>query len=334
MPRISHGCVVALAGLTLAIVGCKSDDDDDNDGGNTSGNTSGSSWLVGDDGEMLRMGAAGDVTPYPLAEDADLVAIACVGAATAWVVGSGGTVLSTDDAGATWQRHELGVTSDLNAVAATEAHSGGDWSVVIAGDDGIVLERHGAGEFTRVPAPALDWSAVAADESGEQLLLASDDGTLWRSDSGGRAYQVFGADDAVLHGLSTTHDGVHAVAVGSGGLVVITHDAGASWTPVTVPTARDLFATRISKDGSEILAVGDAGVVVTIGPSGVGAVEHLDPALALRGVHLHHTGAGHAVGDAGVVLFTPDVGRSWSAIETGTDAILRGVDDVRVGPHW
>jgi photosystem II stability/assembly factor-like uncharacterized protein len=327
MPRISHGCVVALACITLAMVGCKNDDDDD-DGGNTSG----SSWLVGDDGEMLRRGASGDVQPYPLAEDADLVAIACIGADAAWVVGSAGTVLSTDDAGTTWERHELGIEGDLAAVAVAESHDG-RWVGVIAGDDGVVLERRGDGEFARVSAPDVDWTAVTTDEHGESILLAGADGTLWRS-LDGDATQVFESEDAVFYGLAATPHGDRAVAVGSGGLVVVSDDGGGHWSRLAVPTVRDLLAARISSDGSEIVAVGEAGVVVTIDASGTAATEQLDPALALRGLHMHAAGSGHAVGDAGIVLFTADVGRSWTAIETGTDAILRGVDDVRLGAHW
>jgi photosystem II stability/assembly factor-like uncharacterized protein len=332
LAHVAKGCIVALVGLTL--IGCRSNDDDDDgsSSGNTSSPTSGSSWLVGDDGEMLRMGAAGDVQPYPLAEDADLVAIACLGAQAAWVVGSAGTVLSTDDAGVTWERHELGIEGDLNAVAVAESHDH-PWVVVIAGTDGVVLERRGDGEFTRVAAPEIDWSAVATDEHGESILLAGDDGSLWRS-LDGTAEQVFATDGAQFHGLATTPHGDRAVAVGSGGLVVVSDDSGATWSPIAVPTVRDLYAARISSDGTQIIAVGEAGVVVTIDPAGAGATEQLDPSLTLRGLHMHAAGSGHAVGDAGIVLFTADVGRSWTAIETGTDAILRGVDDVHLGAHW
>jgi photosystem II stability/assembly factor-like uncharacterized protein len=145
---------------------------------------------------------------------------------------------------------------------------------------------------------------------------------------------VFASEGAAFHGLAATPHGDRAVAVGSAGLVVVSDDGGASWAPIDVPTVRDLYAARISSDGSEIIAVGDAGVVVTIDASGVSATEQLDAALALRGLHMHAAGSGHAVGDAGIVLFTADVGRSWTAIETGTDVILRGVDDVHLGAHW
>jgi photosystem II stability/assembly factor-like uncharacterized protein len=327
--HLERGTVAVLAALVLA--GCPKDDDDDGD--DSPGSDSGSSWLVGDDGEMLRMAKDGVVEPYALAEDADLNAIACLGASAAWVVGSAGTVISTADAGATWQRHELDVAGDLLAVAIGEAHHGGEAVIVIAGDDGVVLERRGDRAFTRLAAPEIDWTAVATDETGETITLAGADGSLWRTEDGAAA-QVFVAEGASFHGLGGTHEGDRLVAVGSAGLVVVSDDAGETWAPVAVPTSRDLHAVRMSSDGSAIIAVGDAGTVVTIDPTGVTASEQLDPALSLRGLHMHSSGSGHAVGDAGIVLFTGDVGRTWVPVDTGTDAILRGVDDVHLGAHW
>lgn len=327
--RIESVSVAVLAALVLA--GCPKDDDDKNDDG--TGSDSGSSWLVGDDGEMLRVAKNGIVEPYALAEDADLEAIACLGSSAAWVVGSGGTVLSTADAGATWQRHELGIVGDLHAVAIGEGHHGGEPVIVIAGDDGVVLARRGDGEFTRVAAPEIDWTAVATDETGDALVLAGADGSLWRTQDG-TATQVYAIEGASFHGLGGTHEGDRLVAVGSAGLVVRSDDAGETWTEIGVPTTRDLHAVRMSSDGTAIIAVGDAGVVVTIDAGGVAATEQLDPALSLRGLHMHSSGGGHAVGDAGIVLHTDDVGRTWAPVDTGTDAILRGVDDVRLGAHW
>lgn len=331
MARIATFGTVALACLTLAACRSKDDDDDGTSTGSPTTDT-GSSWLVGEDGEMLRLGAGGEVEPYPLDEDADLHAIACVGSEVAWVVGGGGTVLSTNDAGKTWQRHDVGVTSDLRAVAVGEDHHA-SWTLVAVGDDGVVLEGRPDAELTRIAAPALDWAAVALDAHGDTVLLASDDGTLWRATGSDAPVQVWSAD-ATLTGLSMTPAGDRAVVVGSEGLVAISDDGGTSWTPIAVPTFRDLRAVRLAKDGSAIVAVGDAGVVVTIDDDGATATEQLDPALALHGVHLHSTGAGHAVGDAGIVLVTPDVGRTWSPVETGTDAVLRGIDDVNLGAHW
>jgi len=331
MARIATLGSVVLVGLTLAA--CRNDDDDDE--GTSSGTPTtdtGSSWLVGEEGEMLRLGAAGEVEPYPLDEDADLHAIACVGADIAWVVGSSGTVLSTSDAGVTWQRHDVGTTSDLRAVAVGEDHHT-DWTLVAAGADGVVLRVESSGEIGRIAAPVLDWTAVALDAHAEAILLASDDGSVWRISDGGEPMQVW-TTDAALTGLSVTPAGDRAVVVGSEGLVAISDDGGLHWAPVAVPTFRDLHAVRMSKDGGAIVAVGEAGVVVTIDETGTTATELLDPALALHGVHLHAEGGGHAVGDAGIVLATPDVGRTWSPVETGTDAVLRGVDDVRLGAHW
>ena len=45
--------------LCVTIVGCNKDDDDGNDTSPSSSSSTGSAWLVGDEGEMLRMSADG-----------------------------------------------------------------------------------------------------------------------------------------------------------------------------------------------------------------------------------------------------------------------------------
>ncbi len=318
--------------LGLVLMGCSKNDKEDK--GNTTGpSTGGNSWVVGDDGEMLRMAASGEVEPYPLDSDADLLGIACVGDLVAWVVGSGGTVLSTGDGGQHWASHALGSTDDLLAVAAVGDEHTGTSAVVVAGAG--VLRMAGAdGVFADVAAPARDWTAVALDlGSGTRILAAADDGSLWRSNGASAAERVLTLEDRSLSGVAFMPGGERAVVVGSEGTMALSDDGGRSWTAVDTGTDRDLYAVRMSTDGASIIAVGAAGVVVTVGEDGTTAHEHLDPALSLRGLHVGDDGSGHAVGDAGVVLETDDYGRTWAARDVGTNVVLRGVDDVHGHAH-
>lgn len=319
--------VVIVASLALFGLGCAKDDDDDGDTDPSSSGSSGSSWLVGDDGEMLRLTDSGATRPYVLATEANLNAIACVGTTAAWVVGSGGTVLSTTDSGESWQSHDVGTAADLVAVAVDE-HADAP-RVVIAGD-GVLLSRSGDGAFASVHDGDIDWQAVAVGP--DRLLAVASDGSVWRSLDGAALAQVAVFDAQALSAVAVAGD--VAIVVGAEGFVARSDDAGASWSPLSVPTVRDLWAVRVNHDGDELLAVGDAGVVVRVDEGGATAEELLDPALSLRAVHIHGEGAGHTVGDAGTALVTADFGATWEPIVLGVDTTLRGVDAIRIHGHW
>ncbi|MBC8071488.1 MAG: hypothetical protein IAG13_24385, partial [Deltaproteobacteria bacterium] len=237
------------------------------------------------------------------------------------------------DAGASWERHELGITADLQAIAIAEDHDGAAIRVVLAGD-GVLMSRGASGSFAPLTIEARGFTSVALDHHGERLLAVADDGSIWRADGAAAPEHVADASDRSLYAVSLDAAGEIAVVVGSEGYLAMSHDGGTSWQPQLLPTVRDLFAVRLSFQGDTVIAVGEAGTVVRIDDGGTTARELLDPSLALRGVHLHAQGAGHAVGDAGTVLFTTDLGLSWQPLDADTDAVLRGVDDFHLGAHF
>jgi photosystem II stability/assembly factor-like uncharacterized protein len=316
-----------VTGMFALLCGCAKDDDDGGDSTSTS-STTGTAWLVGDDAQMFRVSRAGEVSIYDITADGDFLAIACHGAATAWVAGADGLLMVTRDAGATWHDVDVGTTADLTAVAVAE-HGGVVW---VVGESGTILAGHDDGaSWSPWPGPPLDWSGVATDHAGDSAVVVARDGTIARIDEALAIVHV--EDGAVLRGIARDGVGRVAVAVGDVGTMLISRDGGGSFVPVGLPTTRDLHAVRVLDGGREIVAVGEAGVVVRIDESGATAEEQLDAALSLRALHLRATGLGQAVGDAGVVLSTHDTGLTWSPIAIDTDATLRGVDDFHVGPH-
>lgn len=323
----------AVLFAAIAMAGCDDQEDDENKDG---GNTSNSAWLVGEDGEMFRLTRDGDVQTYPRQSDADFSAITCMGEATAWVVGEQGTVLVTRDGGEAWAEVAVDAGApDLTAVATAQAQPEGHETVVAVGTHGAVLRStDGGAQWTALTgADVVDFSSVTLDEYGELTLATGLDGSIWRSTDGRTMERVFSQSGEVLHGISASHTGERVVAVGNAGLVVLSDDKGTTWAPILAPTTRDLYAVRTAGHGREVVAVGQAGVVVRVDPAGVTAAEHLDPALSLRGLHLRSPGTGQAVGDAGVVLLTDDLGQSWTPLPIGTDVTLRGVDDFHAGGH-
>jgi photosystem II stability/assembly factor-like uncharacterized protein len=327
-------------GFLLAIAGCDDDDGGDPDSGTTGkAPTTGDSsttddeplpyWAVGEQGEMLRIDRDGAAGGYPLHEDADLLAIDCLGSQIAWAAGGDGTVIRTLDAGETWTRVDLDSTDTFRGIRVVNQHL-----VYVVGDGGAIHVTHdGGAAWHELAAPPVDFSAVATDALGTIALVAALDGSIWFVDhEGTRLQQVHEAAGTTLWGISVADDGHTAVAVGEAGTWLESEDGGRRWSGREVDTHRDLHAVQVARLGGMAIAVGEAGVVVRVDPQGATVVEHLDEALSLHAVHASATGDGIAVGDHGIVLLTDDVEHWWPA-EPVTHHALFGVDGLGAHPH-
>lgn len=330
--------------LLVSVPACNGDDDDDDGPSDPSGPSDPmdpmdppSSWMVGEEGEMLRMNVEGEASTYPLDHAGDVAASTCHGEATAWVVGEAGAVLVSRDAGVTWTSVELGLPANahLRSVAAAEGRPEGSETLVVVGDDGVMLRStDGGARFLPIAGPSLDWTAVATDELGLAAFVASTDGSVWRSEGGEPLVRVFAGEGDALHDVAVSHDGAMVVAVGEGGMVLRSHDGGARFDALAAATALDLHAVHLSGDHRTIVAVGEAGVVVRMDADGTHVQETLGVDDALYDLHLRADGLGQAVGTRGTVLLTTDSGLRWDAVDTGRTADLHGVDDFHHAPHF
>jgi photosystem II stability/assembly factor-like uncharacterized protein len=331
--------VTALV-LSLGLVACEDEDKGDDsgdggsgddgtpattgmdDGGSTGdGGTDPSMWVVGEDGQMLRVADGEDVGRYPLDVAEDFSDIACRGLVQAWAVGGAGMLLATADAGTTWDTVSLSTTADLTAVAASD--QGAVW---VVGDGVAFVSPDEGANWSPASAPVVEWTSVATDDIGERAWLSGVDGSLWRVPAEGAATRLWAGSEA-LRDVAVSSDGAVVVAVGDLGTVVRSDDAGLSFRALPVPTVRDLDAVQVAREGGLTVAVGQAGVVLRIDfDAGITATELLDPSLVLHAVHVDAEGLGHAVGDAGTMLQTRDAGESWTAVELGTHVGLFGID--------
>ncbi len=298
----------------------------DDGGGDDGGDDGGGFWAVGEQGMMLRRSHDGAVSQYPLELDEDLRAIACKGADQAVVAGAAGVVLTTFDAGVSWDRVEIGADVELRAVALSSGAIG-----YIAGDGVLLRSQDDSRTWSPLAIAAHDWTAITTTGAGTTALLTSAGGQIFRLQDTQLAL-VHAGDGSLLAGVAVTPDGTHAVAVGQSGLVLRSDDAGAHWITEPPVTARDLHAVRIAADASLIVAVGHAGTIVRIGIDDIATQELLDPALSLRALHLSQS-HGHAVGDDGVMFATHDLGRTWAPMTHSLDADLLGLDDLHGEPH-
>ena len=316
-----------VVALLLAPLACNGEGDKDKDE-DPDDNPDPGAWLVGDNGTMIRFDAQGNASGYPLELDADLNAIACHGVRTAWVAGEESTVLHSRDAGASWDAVDLQLVADWRALAVAEHTPEGAEAVWVVGDAGAVAYTpDGGASWIAVPGADVDFTGVATDADGNLAIAVADDGSIWQLDEHAASSIRSGA--TALRAIDwATHADI-AVAVGDDGTML--RAVAGDWIPVELSIDHDLYAVRVAADGSQIVAVGEAGVIVRLDGDEPKTIERQSETL--YALHLGADGRGQAVGAAGSVLITSDAGAFWIAWMLTDAPSLRGVDDFHAGGH-
>jgi photosystem II stability/assembly factor-like uncharacterized protein len=318
-----------LLGLAVAsAASCESCASAGRGGGGGSESGGSSSWLVGASGLMLAVPSEGAVGRYPLQLTTDLRAIACWGRARAWVAGAEGVVLTTKDAGVTWQTVDAGTKSHLRAVAIAE-----QGIVFVGGEQGALRMTIDGGQTWRGIAGAptdVVWTAIAARHDGGIALATTANGDIYGFDRAtNRLSRIAEAPAGALTSVAISSDGNTAVAVGETGAMLLSTDGGRTWRDRPSGTTRTLHDVWLADaDGSTVIAVGAGGVLV-MGPTTAmdGASPRvLGETLTLRGVHLEDGGHGSIVGDSGTILITHDFGLTWSPRPSGETRDIFAVD--------
>jgi photosystem II stability/assembly factor-like uncharacterized protein len=214
-------------------------------------------WVVGQAGTILRTGDRGQTwTRQVSGTTADLYEVAAVDAQTAWAVGGTdngyGIILRTTNGGRTWRRQGTAATiSSRNFIDLTAVDARTAWAV---GGNGLLVKTADGGLHWRsqMPYGLSDNNGVAAVD-GKTAWVASDYGALHRTTDGGT---VWNEQDPALPGdfyllgvralgrkIAWVVGG--AVFPATGGIILHTMDAGATWqiqsTPVEVTFRRASF---------------------------------------------------------------------------------------------
>ena len=252
-----------------------------------------------------------------------------------WAVGSGGLVLSTADAGATWAR-SLPTTASLHGVWFTSAAEG--WAV---GNGGTVLHTLNGGS---------SWSLVISAATSENLMgvhfatrdtgwVVGEGGLVMTTDDRGATWDKSYQGGVTLNSVmfAGTRDGW---AVGEGGLIVGTHDRGVTWF-VVQPSVTTLALKAVWRRSVErAVAVGTLGTLATTAatPDSVAwTLSNAGSLYQLEGVCFADTSAGYAVGTngtAGFVLKSTDDGATWNPQVANSQFRLRSVFFVDARRGW
>lgn len=200
-------------------------------------------------------------------------------------VGAFGTILESDDAGASWKKVESGTDFALLGIA-------------VAGDKRLIVGQRGT---VLVGKPDGGWEPGNSGTESRLLQVGMNNvglaiavgefGTVMRSRDAGKTWEKLTLDwasfreDGYEPHLYTSHvdDNGRVVIAGEFAYVIISADGGNTW----------VLATNGEK--------------------------------SIFGVHLLPDGSGFAVGQEGLVMKTADAGATWQILNANTNANLFGV---------
>lgn len=229
--------------------------------------------------------------------------------------GDFGTVLLSDDAGASWrQAASVPTRATLTSVAFADARQG--WAV---GHGGVVLGTRDGGErWTRLADLGKDVVPFSLRFSDAQHGLAVGAfGFAAATEDGGRTWkrQAISQDeygDRHLYSIFAGPEGVLWIAA-EGGVVFRSDDAGRSFHAVTLPYKGSIWSGTVLRDGA-VLAWGMGGRVLRSGDGGrswievpSGTQQALTAGVQLAGGEIVIAGL------AGAVIRSRDGGRTFVA---------------------
>jgi photosystem II stability/assembly factor-like uncharacterized protein len=207
------------------------------------------------------------------------------------IVGHGGTVLTTDDAGDHWtlrlDGHRLARLAQDAANASGDERRMRDAEQLVAdgadkpfldvlmfdarrllavGAYGIAFHSEDGGATWQPWMERLDnprgLHLYALRRAGEALLIAGEQGLLLRSDDGGRSFRRLASPYKGSFFTAEMPSPQELVVAGLRGNVWRSTDAGASWSQIATPAPVSITASALRPDGS-LLLVTQAGMVLT-----------------------------------------------------------------------
>ncbi|MBK9438555.1 MAG: hypothetical protein IPN51_11370 [Chloracidobacterium sp.] len=252
-----------------------------------------------------------------------------------WIVGSGGTMLTTTDGGTTWTPFPKFTSDNLVEIHFSEAkvgwilcqrdiYSRGSNAVSYLRktiDGGLTWENveFENGGRERVAKLLFDGkgSAIAVGEGGIFYRL-SEDGKSWKRSISSIKYLLLGGDFV---------DGAFGAIVGAAGTVMFTDDYGVTWQNATLLGKKDAkFTAVFFAEQKYGWAVGSGGAIIaSTGGGRLWRAQASGVDADLTDVFFTSNRDGWAVGDRGTIIRTTNGGGQWTLENSHTDHRLERV---------
>jgi photosystem II stability/assembly factor-like uncharacterized protein len=285
----------------------------------------GGGWFVGTDGFMINVHDGKVGQPYEIGSDQTLNAIACRYLNEAYVVGAGGTVLHTNDAGRSWSGQDLGTGADLYGLATQDSGP-----VFIAGD-GVFFTATpdlatGSAAWRNIGDGVTKFRSVAAAQDAETVLAVSADGKVWSVENGSLTVRT---TIAGARSIGISPDGAMVLVAGAG--LSLSTDGGHTFRALDVDPSVTFNDVGVDDERTGI-AVGSNGAIARIDDEGRVLLQRVGNAQwnTVRTAGTDWATAGFVGGADGQTLVTRDGGWSWEMGPRLGNAIL-GVDEIGDG---
>ncbi len=307
---------------------------------------------VGDHGAIWQTENGGvEWKQIPSGTDAHLSSVYFTDLRHGWAVGgyqqpyssqTRGVVLTTGDGGMTWTTMPEQSLPKLTGVRFEDTRHG--WAVGHGSHmfpTGLFETNDGGRSWRSLPGTQNTRFQKFAVLPGGELLLAGIEGNLSLADRGGIRKPTILVDplrdmqDIVVAGSQD------ATAVGEGGLILNSANAGASWEVVAPgplqQTDRQVDFYAVERLGKHVWIAGDPGSFVLHSKDGGKSftTQKLPTAATIRAIFFRSETTGWAVGSLGTILHTNDGGQTWKLQRQGGQrlALLGIFHDASIIPY-
>lgn len=255
----------------------------------------------------------------------DLAGVFCIGQNTAWMVGSAGLTLRSNDGGLTWAEARVNPVRDLKDVWFVDQNTGN-----AVGAQGSLYRTvdGGASWASQSTGISSDLRGISFAD-GTRGVIVGNGGRILRSNDGGASWTLISSGtNADLSSVS--YVGSTIIAVGPSPTIRRSTDDGSTWTNVSAGIPYPINGVSISPDGNgTVLAVADSlsnprilrstdgGVTWTIRRNLTGS--------GLNNVAFANPSTAFAVGSGGTLFKSIDGGATWTSQPPGGAGTLTDV---------
>jgi photosystem II stability/assembly factor-like uncharacterized protein len=152
-------------------------------------------------------------------EDVFLYAVVMHESGKAWIAGERGTLLLSEDHGATWAKQETGTEASLLGLSFKDGTFG-----CAVGMDGTILQSEDAGKTWKAYESPVQTALYNVALDGNTGLAVGDEGVILTSSDAGKNWSLLDAPEELslywLMGLSITSGSSHALLTGANGLLL------------------------------------------------------------------------------------------------------------------